>query len=161
MGVIPSLLESGLRRWDISKYDASRDLKSACAKGLTHFWLWLSPWDQDVNKPELAEWRGHMQESWGCPASSLPLSYWPSARYVSESIRDLSVLVRPQLTTDRWLTPGKANQRTIQMTQSQVPDPQNYEQTSKFRSSRYGSVVNESNQDLWGCGFDPCPRSVG
>ena len=32
---------------------------------------------------------------------------------------------------------------------------------SQVRSSRHGAVVNESNWEPWGCGFGPCPCSVG
>ena len=28
-------------------------------------------------------------------------------------------------------------------------------------SSRCGAVVNESDEEPWGCGFDPWPYSVG
>ena len=31
----------------------------------------------------------------------------------------------------------------------------------KTRSSRRGAVVNESDWEPWGCGFDPWPRPVG
>ena len=33
--------------------------------------------------------------------------------------------------------------------------------TKKVRSSRRGTVVNESDQEPWGCGFNPWPCSLG
>ena len=39
-------------------------------------------------------------------------AYWPAARHVNKTILDHSVQLRNQMTTDRWMTPGKASRRT-------------------------------------------------
>lgn len=39
-------------------------------------------------------------------------AYWPAARHVNKTILHHSVQLRPQMTTDRWMTPGKASRTT-------------------------------------------------